>query len=109
MAGKDVDSGLLLILAQLKNQDEDAHTRPLASHTLSKKQIKYWRKRLKKRRDEALFQTDIYYIRTKKNGKKYLVRSRRIHSDNLTNNIYTKKDKKGRRKLPYHVGRGAII
>ena len=97
-AGKDADSALLLILAMLKNNDEDSKNRKVCSRTLSDAQVKQIRAKIKKNRDDHLFPVDHFYIRTRKNGKRYLVRSRRIHSDNLI---------KGRKK-PL-VKAGAII
>jgi len=97
-AGKDADSALLLILAMLKNDDEDSKHRKVISRTLSKAQVAKYRALIRKNRDDHLFPVDKFYIRTRKNGKKYLVCSRRIHSDNLI---------KGRKK-PL-VQAGAII
>jgi len=100
MGGKDADNSLILLLAQLRNNDEDSKKRKRISHTLSKAQCEKYRKIIRKNRDDHLFPVDRFYIRTdRKTGKKYLVRSRRIHSDNLV------KSKKG----AFRVKAGSII
>ncbi len=81
-AGKGGTDGLLLLLAQLKNNDEDAKKRQKVRR-LTPKQAVELRKLLRKQRDEYLFPTDRFYVRKARDGHFYVYRSRRIHSDNL--------------------------
>src|SRR5437870_2295346 len=98
MGKASIDQSLLLILAQLKNADEDAKTRQKVRR-LTPAQAVEMRKLLKRRDEQYLFPTRRFYVRRdRRDGQYYLVRSRRIGSDNLL-----------RRRGKPVVGRGAII
>ena len=99
MAGKDADNALILLLAMMKNADEDAKTRKILKGPLSPEQVVKYRAAIRRNRDDHLFPVDKFYVRRRKDGRYYLVRSRRIHSDNLI------KPKKG----AFKVDKGAII
>src|SRR2546425_11232093 len=99
MAGKDADNALILLLAMMKNADEDAKARKILKGPLSPEEVKEYRAAIRRNKDEHLFPVDHFYVRRRKDGRYYLVRSRRIHSDNLI------KPKKG----AFHVKPGAII